>query len=193
MASLSQRSTIPIYEDGLYRPRVGAWWAAWDVTLLRGGGLTASSFTKAFVDVKAREIEEQLAIDVVASSSAARIQKPNRAGHRCRGRRNSAIQYSIFERWNSTSFLSSSSTDQEATSFLFDSSNDQHSRYRYPVQAIDADGDPITFRLLDAPSGATTIDGSTGQITWSPPGQGLYHFPYRQMMDMAESMCKATI
>ncbi len=149
--------------------------AAWDVTLLRGGGLTASSFTKAFVDVKAREIEEQLAIDVVASSSAARIQ--NLTGPVTGVGAGETAQFNIQ--------FSSDGTPQ-AFELLFNRPGNNvilgsipvtinTPDYRYPVQAIDADGDPITFRLLDAPSGAT-IDGSTGQITWSPPGQGLYHF-----------------
>ena len=39
--------------------------AAWDVNQLRGGGLPAVSFTKAFVEIKAREIEEQLELNLV--------------------------------------------------------------------------------------------------------------------------------
>ncbi len=47
--------------------------------------------------------------------------------------------------------------------------------YHYPVQAIDADGDVLTYRLAAAPAGAT-IDAQTGRITWEPPAAGTYQF-----------------
>ena len=40
---------------------------------------------------------------------------------------------------------------------------------------VDADGDPITFSLLESPAGAT-IDPATGAIAWQPPGPGTYAF-----------------
>jgi YD repeat-containing protein len=39
--------------------------------------------------------------------------------------------------------------------------------YQYHVTAADADGDPLTFELLDMPDGMT-IDPTTGVITWTP-------------------------
>ena len=48
--------------------------------------------------------------------------------------------------------------------------------YRYDVDAIDPDNDPITYSLLaGAPAGAT-IDPVTGMLTWTPPAAGLYPF-----------------
>jgi YD repeat-containing protein len=47
--------------------------------------------------------------------------------------------------------------------------------YHYPVQAVDADGDPISFRLVSAPARAT-IDATTGLITWQPDHPGSYPF-----------------
>ena len=47
--------------------------------------------------------------------------------------------------------------------------------YGYPVRAVDADGDPITFSLIEAPAGAT-IDPASGAIAWQPPGPGTYAF-----------------
>src|SRR5262249_25034927 len=47
--------------------------------------------------------------------------------------------------------------------------------YHYPVQAVDADGDPITFRLLSAPAGAT-IAATTGLISWHTDRPGSYPF-----------------
>ena len=39
--------------------------------------------------------------------------------------------------------------------------------YLYTVGAIDAEGDPLTYRLLDAPAGLT-INETTGEISWTP-------------------------
>lgn len=39
--------------------------------------------------------------------------------------------------------------------------------YLYSVLATDAEGDPLTFRLLSAPDGATIVE-STGEISWTP-------------------------
>ncbi|MFN0054155.1 MAG: putative Ig domain-containing protein [Planctomycetales bacterium] len=46
-------------------------------------------------------------------------------------------------------------------------------QYLYPVQAVDADGDPITFSLLEAPTDAA-INAQTGRITFAPPSVGTY-------------------
>src|SRR5262249_15865420 len=48
--------------------------AAWDLNQVRGGGLGAQSFTKAFVQIKAHEIEEQLKMEVVASDPSVNFQ-----------------------------------------------------------------------------------------------------------------------
>jgi RHS repeat-associated protein len=50
-----------------------------------------------------------------------------------------------------------------------------NSTYSYPVQALDGDGDPLTFRLQAAPAGAT-IDPGTGVIRWTPSQPGTYDF-----------------
>ena len=47
--------------------------------------------------------------------------------------------------------------------------------YLYPVQAVDADGDPLKFSLVEAPTDAA-INSQTGRITWSPPAVGTYRF-----------------
>ncbi|MEQ8848076.1 putative Ig domain-containing protein [Botrimarina sp.] len=38
--------------------------------------------------------------------------------------------------------------------------------YAYDIDAVDADGDPITYRLLSGPAGMT-LDGSTGELRWT--------------------------
>ena len=47
--------------------------------------------------------------------------------------------------------------------------------YFYPVQAIDPDGDHLTYSLPIAPTGAA-IDADTGRITFDPPAEGDYLF-----------------
>ncbi|MCA9192049.1 MAG: putative Ig domain-containing protein [Planctomycetales bacterium] len=149
--------------------------AAWDVNLLRGGGLPAESFTKAFVEVKADEIGRQLAIDLVASNSNAGFQ--NLTG--------SLSGIGPGEVANFDVQLTSDGTPQ-AFDLLFTHPGSNLilgqipvalnvADYNYPVQAVDADGDVITFSLLTAPTDAT-IDSVTGRITWSPPGEGQYRF-----------------
>jgi large repetitive protein len=39
--------------------------------------------------------------------------------------------------------------------------------YRYQLKSVDPDGDPLTYRLLDAPLGAL-IDNATGELLWFP-------------------------
>ncbi|NJO28117.1 MAG: RHS famlily protein, partial [Richelia sp. SL_2_1] len=39
--------------------------------------------------------------------------------------------------------------------------------YRYQLQSVDPDGDPLTYRLLDEPLGAL-IDNNTGELLWFP-------------------------
>lgn len=46
--------------------------------------------------------------------------------------------------------------------------------YGYAVQALDGDSDPITYRLLDGPAGAS-IDPA-GIVTWTPERPGSYSF-----------------
>lgn len=47
--------------------------------------------------------------------------------------------------------------------------------YQYQAQAIDPDGDEITYALSGDSHGAQ-IDSATGLITWNPAGNGLYTF-----------------
>ena len=47
--------------------------------------------------------------------------------------------------------------------------------YRYSVAALDGDGDAITYRLLQGPTGAS-IGPATGLLTWTPAVPGAYSF-----------------
>jgi large repetitive protein len=42
--------------------------------------------------------------------------------------------------------------------------------YRYQLKSVDPDGDPLTYRLLDAPLGAL-IDSVSGELLWFPESQ----------------------
>ncbi len=49
-----------------------------------------------------------------------------------------------------------------------DQTVDEGSELSFTATATDADGDDLTFSLLDAPAGAT-IDATTGEFSWTPP------------------------
>jgi len=51
------------------------------------------------------------------------------------------------------------------------------SGYSYDVNAVDIDGDPITYTLATAPTGMT-IGVSTGRITWNPDQSAVSATPY---------------
>jgi hypothetical protein len=46
--------------------------------------------------------------------------------------------------------------------------------FTYQAQAMDPDGDPLTYALVDGPAGAT-IDAATGLLTWEAQA-GTYQF-----------------
>jgi hypothetical protein len=51
-------------------------------------------------------------------------------------------------------------------------------RYEYDADAVDVDGDLLTYSLVSAPTGAT-IDSRTGYLTWEPDTPGTYAFSIR--------------
>jgi RHS repeat-associated protein len=148
--------------------------ALFDLNQLERGGLIATSFTKAFVDFKTEEIRSQLGIDLIASDSTAPF--VNRTG-----------VVTGVAGGQTVSFDAEFTGDGLAHSFdlqfvradsgvlLGSIPVTINTAYRYPVRALDADGDAITYRLLQAPQGAA-IDPSTGRIHWEPPGPGQFEF-----------------
>jgi hypothetical protein len=50
--------------------------------------------------------------------------------------------------------------------------------YAYDADAVDIDGDTLTYSLVSGPSGAS-IDPATGLVKWTPPGAGEYRFVIR--------------
>jgi hypothetical protein len=51
----------------------------------------------------------------------------------------------------------------------------QPNLFRHRVEAEDPDGDPITYRLLEGPAGAT-LDPLTGELRFAPAAPGRYRF-----------------
>jgi VCBS repeat-containing protein len=51
----------------------------------------------------------------------------------------------------------------------------QPAAFAYDADAFDIDGDALTYRLLEAPEGAT-IDPATGRVEWLPRSPGQYRF-----------------
>jgi Ca2+-binding RTX toxin-like protein len=54
----------------------------------------------------------------------------------------------------------------------------QAATYSYDADAIDIDGDTLTYTLAQAPTGAT-INASTGLVSWTPQAAGDYRFVIR--------------
>lgn len=147
--------------------------AAWDLNQLRSGGLLAESFTQAFVEIKAREIHQQLQLDLAITDPT--------------------VSFS-----NQTGPLSGIAPGETAT-FDIQLTGDGHAHnfdvqfvraggtvigtlpvtlnaaYHYPARAIDPEGDQLTFRLVAGPDGAV-MDAQTGIITWIPRMPGVYSF-----------------
>ncbi|MEB3220007.1 MAG: putative Ig domain-containing protein [Nostocales cyanobacterium 94392] len=148
--------------------------AAWDLNQLREGGDTAVSFTKAFVNVKAEEISDQLAVDILATDPNVTVEN---------------LTGPLFgvNPGETASFDTKITGDGLARDFeLFFVRPDTgfvlgsipvsiNQNYLYLAQAVDPDGDPITYSLLNAPTGAS-IDSATGRIDWTPPTTGIYQF-----------------
>ena len=147
---------------------------AWDLNQLREGGDLATSFTQALVSKKAQDISEQLAIDLVVSDPNVTVEN---------------LTGPLFgvNPGETASFDAKITGDGLARSFeLFFVRPDTgfvlgsipvaiNQNYLYLAQAVDPDGDPLTYSLLTAPDGAT-IDPATGRIDWTPPSTGIYNF-----------------
>ncbi len=148
--------------------------AAWDLNQLREGGLTATSFTEAFVNIKAEEVSQQLAIDVIASDP--NVELSNLTGPITGPVSGQTVSFDI-----------ELTVDEEIRGFdlLFVRPGSNrvigsipvvvNKIYNYNALATDADGDILTYQLLEAPTGAT-INAQTGEIIWDRAEPGSYNF-----------------
>ena len=150
--------------------------AAWDLNQLRIGGLTATSFTNAFTEIKTQEILNQLNGDVELVPSDPDVLFENLTG-----------SIPDVQPGETITFETQFTGDGIARSFdlQFVRSNSGlilgsipvtiNNDYNYNAQAIDADGDLVSYSLLEFPTGAT-INQQTGQITWEPTETGEFLF-----------------
>lgn len=147
---------------------------AWDLTQLRAGGLTATSFTKAFVDAKTERIVSQLPLDVIASNP--NIKVSNLTGEILGIEAGDTANFEIELTGDGTAQSFDLLFVRPDTNIVLGSipvtiNND----YLYKAQAVDADGDTLTYSLIASPTDAV-IDAATGQISWEPPSDGNYRF-----------------
>ena len=148
--------------------------AAWDLNQLRAGGLTATSFTQAFVAIKAQEIQAQLPIDLISSDPSVSLTNLTGELSGLGGGDTATFDVEITGDGTARSFdllLVRPDTNIVLGSIPVTINND----YFYPVKAIDADGDILSYSLTSAPEGAN-IDTATGNISWEPPADGDYDF-----------------
>ncbi|MEZ6048644.1 MAG: putative Ig domain-containing protein [Planctomycetaceae bacterium] len=149
--------------------------SAWNLNILRQGGNSANSFTAAFTNILADHITDQLAIEVIPSIEGVTIN--NLTG----------VIESVMA-GETVSFDIEFTGDTEAQSFdlLIVRKNNHNAvlasipvqintQYYYDLDAIDPDGDLLTYTLTGETHGAT-IDTETGLLIWEPPADGTYEF-----------------
>ncbi|GAB5443698.1 MAG: hypothetical protein Fues2KO_40470 [Fuerstiella sp.] len=138
--------------------------AAWDLGRLRVGGVTAESFTNAFVDVKVAEILEQTALRLSASDPNADLTLINPADG----------TYDAISGGQTYDFDIQIGNDGNPRSFdlLFTQGQTVGSipvyivaPYGYNARAVDADGDTLTWSITEGPDGLV-VDPATGILTW---------------------------
>jgi RHS repeat-associated protein len=150
--------------------------AAWTINPLRqqSSESTVRSLSKAFVEVKGEEIEQQLLVNLVGSSPFFE----NLSGIL------DAAQTQPFT--FNVEFTSDGLAHVFELQFVQDTTGTLLGRlpvsinahYYYDVNAIDADGDALTYALVGETYGAQLIP-HTGVLTWSPSADGQYEFIVR--------------
>jgi RHS repeat-associated protein len=148
--------------------------AAWDLNQLRSGGLTATSFTQAFVDIKAREILEQLPITVIASDPTVSFENLTGAISGIGAGQTATFNTKLTGDGIARSF-DLLFVRPESGTILGSIPVTINNNYFYLAQAVDPDNDTLTYSLRQAPTGAT-IDANTGRIHWQPAQGGDYQF-----------------
>lgn len=158
--------------------------AAWDIMALRGDYPTpadpavVASFTAAFVDVKKDEILQQLAyIDVDLVASDDNLLFDNLTGVRYDALLGTEIEFDIELTGDGHGQAFELQFVNPTTSTILGAIPvTVNNNYFYLVQAIDPDGDEITYTLVDGPDGAV-MDPQTARIQWNPTAPGDYCVP----------------
>ena len=142
--------------------------ASWDLGLLRAGGVSAESFTNAFIDVKVDEILEQTALRLIPSNLDADFEVNDPTG---------GVFTDIIPGETYDFDIRIGNTGQPiAYDLLFTQGQSVGSipvfiisPYEYGASAIDADGDALTWSLVSGPEGLA-IDSETGLLVWTAEG-----------------------
>lgn len=149
---------------------------AWDIYKLREGGITAASFSQAFTSHLVKQIESQFAIDVIASDNTVNFTNSTGVLNGIKPGETANFTASFTGDGNSHNFdllFVRPGTNTILGSIPVTINSDK--AYFYPVQAIDPDGDELTYSLTSSPNGAT-IDANTGRVSWKPTSAGNYTF-----------------
>ncbi len=151
--------------------------ATWDLNQLRAGGLVATSFTDAFVSIKANEIESQLAIDCIASDPIF----TNLTGQLMGVEAGQIANFDIQLLGDGQAHAFDLEFVRVGTGMLLGSIpvTVNMADYIYDVDAIDPDPlDTVTYELVGDTHGAQ-FDSATGLMTWAPLDAGEYQFTVR--------------
>ncbi len=151
--------------------------AAWDLNILRRGGDEAKAFTDTFVEIKAQEIEDQLAVELHFPSEEAGVVTSVSDPIYSEGGR--VISFDV-------EFTGDGGAHRFDLNFVNTYSNEIlgtvpvsiNDHYLYDVEAVDPDLDTLAYELVGRTHGAG-IDESTGVITWRPAVEGEYDFTVR--------------
>ena len=142
--------------------------ASWDLGLLRAGGVSAESFTNAFIDVKVEEILKQTALRLFPSNPAVDFEwvDPDDGTYfEPVGGQTYDFDIRIGNNGQPIAYDLLFSQGQAIGSipvFII-------SPYEYGAAAVDPDGDQLTWSLVQAPDGMV-IDADTGVLAWTADG-----------------------
>ncbi len=155
-------------------------WAAegtvWDIDKLRDESDLGVSFANAFVDRQVDALQERFVLDVVSSKTG--VPFANATGVLSDLKPGETAAFDVDFSGDSRSHRFDLLLTQPETNRILGSvpvSINANTVYFYPVNAIDPDGDTLSYRLADAPDGAS-IDAETGLVNWTPSESGTYRF-----------------
>ncbi len=140
--------------------------ATWDLNQLREGGLTAVSFTKAFVDVNVESIELQLRLNLVASDPSLLFTNLSGVLEGIGSGDTATFSFRLVRSGDARAF---------ALQFVRPGTTDVlasipvrfRNEYSYQLAGYDPDGDRLRYTLVQGPPGAT-VDPNTGTLRWRP-------------------------
>ncbi len=140
--------------------------ATWDLNQLRQGGLTAVSFTKAFVDVNVESIELQLRLNLIASDRSLVFTNLSGVIEGIGSGDTATFSFHLVRTGDARGF---------ALQFVRPGTVDVlasipvrfRNEYVYQLAGFDPDGDRLNYTLVQGPSGAT-LDPNGGTLRWRP-------------------------